>query len=195
MVEKFAYQRILADEQDIDFSANKFWHEEHVHHHHFYPNSYYVPQNSVYSQTQAQSYNYDIPKSNNIQPNPEIIYTPKPQTPPQQSQQGFRNNENGYFYPNPVTPYNPVEWLKRYVRDLQLRKAPNEIIPHQLRKVRNAHHHSLPFHLLNETVFQEIVKKTRVKRQSFGREQLCVTRESFVLPQAALNTKGIIKMN
>ncbi|XP_053686987.1 protein spaetzle 5 [Sabethes cyaneus] len=124
------------------------------------------------------------------------------------------NSLHGYFYPRPVTQYSPAEWLKRFARDLSEKRTsverfstvdhrvpiPNALIPTPFRLPPELEVKPSPFRpaaaaafglLLNETTYHDSLARSRQKRQaSAGRTQLCQTEEQFVMPQAALNTKG-----
>ncbi|XP_065094992.1 protein spaetzle 5-like [Ochlerotatus camptorhynchus] len=153
-------------------------------------------------------------------PVPQPIYIPKPQysfnyhtyvrPPVTQRSQTSSTSSSGYFYPPPVTQFSPAEWLKRFARDLTEKQNPaNGFSYHRVAGPQQGTHPSpspfklppqlevkpAPFRpvaaLLNETAYHEAVTRSRQKRQvTAGRIELCQTREMYVTPQAALNTKG-----
>ncbi|XP_039437027.1 protein spaetzle 5 [Culex pipiens pallens] len=217
LVEKFGFHRILADEARVEFNAHRSWEEDH-HYHHFYGGSYGPPayRPPPPSSSTHEGYSYDLtkqPTDNTVvsydrSPVPQPIYIPKPQNSfnfntyvrapivhKQQVQQA-----TGYFYPPPVTQYSPAEWLRRFARDLSERRgqpfqhqpSTRDIRPAPFRLAPELEVRPAPFRpLLNETALRDSLARSRQKRQvTAGRSQLCQTREMYVTPQAALNTKG-----
>ncbi|EAT46927.1 AAEL001929-PA [Aedes aegypti] len=234
LVEQLGYQRILANEERVDFNVNREWEEEHHHHHyhHFYGPSMatsgsYGPQPH---KVPYQGYSYDLPKQqqqhyqqndNTVtfdqkpppMPVPQPIYIPKPQysfnyhtyvRPPvnHNPQTTSSSGATGYFYPQPATPFSPAEWLRRFARDLTQKQTPARGFsyhrvagptpsPSPFKLPPELEVKPSPFRLVNETVFHDAVTRSRQKRQvTEGRTELCQTREMYVTPQAALNTKG-----
>ncbi|XP_062550795.1 protein spaetzle 5 [Armigeres subalbatus] len=233
LVERMGFQRILVNEDRVDFNMNREWEEEHHHHHyhHFYgpsmstSDSYGPPSKPSY-----QGYGYDLPKQqqqffqqndNTVTydqkppplPEPQPIYIPKPQysfnyltyvRPPlnQNSHTPSLPSSGGYYYPQPVTQFSPAEWLRRFARDLSEKQNPARGFsyhrvagpvpaPSPFKLPPELEVQPSPFRLLNETEYHEAVGRSRQKRQvTEGRTALCQTREMFVTPQAALNTKG-----
>ncbi|XP_058833363.1 protein spaetzle 5 [Topomyia yanbarensis] len=237
LVTRMGLQRILANEERVQFNANHQGDEQrrHLHYRHYYgPDMQSGPAEK--KTTTHEGYTYEHPKQQqqlHYQPNaikvgydqkpstslvPQPIYIPKPQ-------HSFNYNTyvrspvvhkvettatfSGYFYPRPVTQYSPAEWLKRFARDLSDQRAakksnrrsspsPNELIPTPFRLPPELEIKPSPFRpasfgllLMNETTYRDSLARSRQKRQTTdGRTQLCQTREMFVTPQAALNTKG-----
>lgn len=153
-------------------------------------------------------------------PVPQPIYIPKPQysfnyhtyvkPPVTQRSPTPSSSSGGNFYLPPVTQFSPAEWLKRFARDLTEKQNPsNGFNYHQVAGPQQSIHpspspfrlppqldvKSAPFRLvaalMNETAYHDAVTRSRQKRQvTAGRIELCQTREMYVTPQAALNTKG-----
>ncbi|XP_055843147.1 protein spaetzle 5 [Episyrphus balteatus] len=150
--------------------------------------------------------NNGYPQANNGYPEP--IYIPKPQNTETakfliytSSGQQQANNKNKYTNVLPpeqnlkVTNYSPVAWLKRYVRDLGCRakKAVQDLTTSK--NVTTTSHVSKRDVSMNLDLYDMVGvskenRRHRVKRQSEGRSQLCQTSSQFVMPQAALNSKG-----
>lgn len=134
---------------------------------------------------------------------PEPIYIPKPAdtanfliyTTSGQQQATNKNKYTNYLPPDQntkVTNYSPAAWLKRYVRDLSNRAKQ---VVHDLTAPKNISLTSTRDVSMNMDFFTTFgVNKEnhrhRVKRQSDGRSTLCQTSSQFVMPQAALNSKG-----
>ncbi|XP_058065723.1 protein spaetzle 5-like [Anopheles bellator] len=216
LVESLGYQRVLANEEQIDFNANKLLEEEEHHHHHYHhfyasvqaPVEYSKVTGSKPGVAVQQGYNYNAPKPMQLQnsikpyepmPVPQPIYIPKPQ-------HSFHYNSfvkapklpghsspGGYFYPPPVTPYSPADWLKRFARDLSdrhrrearfasLRRVDENLSPFD---TESTPFRPPSFGMLNETSYRQ-----RQERQAVLRESLCSVRERYISPQTALNTKG-----
>ncbi|XP_055536366.1 protein spaetzle 5 [Wyeomyia smithii] len=161
-----------------------------------------------------------IQKAPSSSPVPQPIYIPKPQQsfnfnsyvrPQVVHEVQTTSTVQGYVYPRPVTQYSPAEWLKRFARDLSEKRTstkistvhkspnPNDLIPTPFRLPPELEIRPSPFRpaaavfglLMNDTAYHDSLVRSRQKRQiSDGRTQLCQTREMFVTPQAALNTKG-----
>lgn len=75
---------------------------------------------------------------------------------------------------NRYSPNNRVLWLRRYARDLSEKYT-----------ISNVTLSSRDDDLME-------VKKERKKRQSPGRSTLCKTSTQYIMPQAALNNKGLL---
>lgn len=142
---------------------------------------------------------------------PEPIYIPKPQNPEAakfliytSSGQQQATNKNKYTNVLPtdqspkVTNYSPAAWLKRYVRDLtnKAKQVVQEIASPknttasasvQLSSTRDV---SMNMDLFDMFGVNKENHRHRAKRQSEGRSTLCQTSSQFVMPQAALNSKG-----
>ncbi|XP_058459089.1 protein spaetzle 5 [Malaya genurostris] len=247
LVTRFGLQRILANEERIQFNADRQGDEQsrHLHYQHFYGPDMQIGQ-ATNKPTTHEGYTYDLPKQQqqqqqqqqlHYQPNaitarydqkspsslvPQPIFIPKPQhsfnyntyvRPPVVHKVETTATFSGYFYPRPATQYSPAEWLKRFARDLSDKRVadkltrlhqhqqqqinPNELIPTPFRLPTELEIKPSPFRapsfglLMNETSYRDSLVRSRQKRQSTdGRIQLCQTREMFVTPQAALNTKG-----
>ncbi|XP_055911536.1 protein spaetzle 5 [Eupeodes corollae] len=134
-----------------------------------------------------------IPKPHNADTAKFLIYTSSGQ------QQATNRNKYTNILPSDqnnakTTNYSPAAWFKRYVRDLSTRakkavqeltsSARNMTSPVSTRDV------SMNLNLYDIVGVNRENHRHRVKRQSEGRSTLCQTSSQFIMPQAALNSKG-----
>lgn len=137
-----------------------------------------------------------IPKPHNSDTAKFLIYTSSGQ------QQATNRNKYTNVLPaetNPkVTNYSPASWFKRYVRDLSNRAkqvvqgftSSVKNMTSSAAAVKSSRDVSINMDLFDIVGVNKEDHHHRAKRQSEGRSTLCQTSSRFVMPQAALNSKG-----
>ncbi|XP_055620637.1 protein spaetzle 5 [Toxorhynchites rutilus septentrionalis] len=219
LVERLGYQRILADEERIEYNAHRPWVEEHHHYfygpqmhsgtydsanhkpatHEGYSSYHHGPQQQPYQQND-NTVAYDQKRISAPRPQQSYNYNIYIRPSVSQKSQGTPGSV-GYFYSVPVTQYNAAEWLKRFARDLSDKHIPRSSLNELLWSSQLVPSPSVVLKppqlrlsfgtLMNETIYRDSLLRSRQKRQiTAGRAELCQIREMYVTPQAALNTKG-----
>ncbi|XP_050094128.1 protein spaetzle 5 [Anopheles aquasalis] len=220
LVDALGYQGVIANEEQIDFNANKLLEEEehlHHHYHHFYASMQNAPEEEpLKAPSIGKPFSYNAPnrlqkQQQHSMPVPQPIYIPKPQysyrynsyakppgLPPGHSKYSsgpVASPGGGYFYPTP--PLAPPAPVTAYSPADWLKRFARDLSDQHRREVRMASlrriDESLSPYETEPTPFHlrnETASERSRRQTGQQRESLCSVRERYITPQTALNTKG-----